>query len=295
MASAPGPDLGIPVPRASSPPPSEAPAPENAPSSTKPRATFTIDPSTRFEREHRCEVKLCRFDQGLPETVFATTPLEAVPSKVALWVEQLASHSVVQFPANASLQFVVFVLSGALQFAAHAPEQQGSLSPFDALAVPGANFQLECSSETCQVFVAAIAAEETLSDTLALPSAPPPTPSAVVKGSLSKARECPLAGGAGSSSVVLEGDSDASFNLSWLRVDADRSIPVHAHERGWANLLVLKGSAEASLRGRPYQFGAGQTLQAPPGVRHGFSVRGREPWVVLSLQAPREREPCFMK
>jgi quercetin dioxygenase-like cupin family protein len=284
------------VPRSSFSPRAAAPAHEHAASPSKPQTTFEVDPAIRFEREHRCDAKHCRLDHGLPEAGFATTPHEALPSKVSLWVEQLAARSVVEFPANGSLQFVVFVLAGDLEFAMRAPEQKGRLGRFDALAVPGADFQLECTGDACQVFVAAIAVQNSLRDALAGASSTVPKPSSIAKGSLADARECPLAGGAGTASVVLEGGhGDASFTLSVLGANANQTIPIHVHEESWANLLVLSGSADGFLRGRPYQFQAGQLLQAPPGVRHGFSVRGREPWVAVAIHAPAEREPCFMK
>ncbi|WP_352426178.1 cupin domain-containing protein [Aminomonas paucivorans] len=87
--------------------------------------------------------------------------------------------------------------------------------------------------------------------------------------------------------VTLKERADGAVRVLTVRVEPDREIGTHRHEREWEIHQVLEGRGclETEEGTFPYEPGAGTRI--PPGVSHRVAA-GPEGLLLLAVFAPRD-------
>lgn len=83
--------------------------------------------------------------------------------------------------------------------------------------------------------------------------------------------------------ALVDGDKGAeSTSVGDVVVDAGGAVPTHIHPTEEA-MVILEGEMDAILGDEAVRVGVGQTVLAPPGVRHGFVNRSGSAARVLAI------------
>ena len=92
--------------------------------------------------------------------------------------------------------------------------------------------------------------------------------------------------GSGSSAELkLEGEqSGGAWAVVELRVRAGEEPPLHTHTREDETLYVLDGAITAYVGDQTIEVEAGSYAALPNNLRHGFTVRGDEVRLLLTLE-----------
>lgn len=91
--------------------------------------------------------------------------------------------------------------------------------------------------------------------------------------------------GGSSAELKLEGDqSGGGWAVVELRVRAGEEPPLHTHTREDETLYLLDGAITAYVGDQKFEVEAGSYAALPNNLRHGFSVRGEEARLLLTLQ-----------
>ena len=83
--------------------------------------------------------------------------------------------------------------------------------------------------------------------------------------------------------ALVDGEKGAeSTSVGDVVVGAGGAVPTHIHPTEEA-MVILEGAMDAVLGDEIIPVSAGQTVLAPPGVRHGFVNRSGAPARVLAI------------
>lgn len=270
-----------------------------------------------FARQQRCQSPACTLDHWLPEPSYAFNPYEGVPAQAAVWAHALTRGSKLIVPWHADLELVVVSLDGSLQavdsYAATRTAPTVRVPAWHALRASGAGVELQCTSDGCQTALALIAPGSTLSAALqnrgATQTVKGPRTRPLETRAFTDAKQYSWNGGASHARILFGGDEAIEtapdnagrpplplpFSLSLLEADPEVSIVEHIHEQSWEHLLVLQGSGELLMRGRPYPIAGGEVIHIDRSIRHGFAAMGETPLVALQLYTPAGPEQRFIR
>ncbi len=92
-------------------------------------------------------------------------------------------------------------------------------------------------------------------------------------------------GGGSSAELKLEGEqSGGGWAVVESRVRAGEEPPLHTHTREDETLYVLDGAITAYVGDQKFEVEAGSYAALPNNLRHGYSVRGDEVRLLVTLQ-----------
>jgi quercetin dioxygenase-like cupin family protein len=88
-------------------------------------------------------------------------------------------------------------------------------------------------------------------------------------------------------------DTGGAISLFEQRTPAGGGVPMHAHDREDETFHVLEGTIEFNVAGKTITANAGDSVWAPRGVPHAWTVVGTKPARVLFAATPSGMEGMF--
>ncbi|HYU15178.1 MAG TPA: cupin domain-containing protein, partial [Candidatus Acidoferrum sp.] len=118
---------------------------------------------------------------------------------------------------------------------------------------------------------------------------------AIRAASAARAREHSILAGKGAARIVFDAASarDDAASLVALTLDAGSEMPRHLHDGSSEYLLLLEGSGILVIGEEQIPVAAGDAIQIPSGIEHGFRAAAGGPLKALEFFAPAGPEQRF--
>ncbi|HUS68924.1 MAG TPA: cupin domain-containing protein [Kofleriaceae bacterium] len=191
---------------------------------------------------------------------------------------------------------LLYVVSGEGELVASKPRK---LAPGDAVFVaPGVMHGLRGGGKDGLVVIElhAPAGAERLKDA---PTTSGPAPrlrgAAPITRATAKAKTYAIAGGKGKATILFDAQTavDDAASLVALTLDGGVTIPLHRHEGSTEVLYLFEGKGVMTVAGQDIPVAAGDAIQIPSGVEHGFQADASGPVKALQSYVPGGPEQRF--
>lgn len=89
----------------------------------------------------------------------------------------------------------------------------------------------------------------------------------------------------------IDGGSESNREVSLVKVNATGVYPPHVHKESDAYFIVVSGETTLLLNKESKTIKAGDKIEIPRGVAHGFDLKDGEELTFISIQSPPIRNP----
>ena len=192
---------------------------------------------------------------------------------------------------------LLYVVSGEGELVSSKPRK---LAPGDAVFVaPGVMHGLRAGKDGLVVLElhAPAGAERLKADEA--PTAGTPAPKlrgpAPITRSTAKAKSYAIAGGKGRATILFDAQTavDDAASLVALTLDGGVTIPLHRHDGSTEVLYIFEGKGVMTVAGQDIPVAAGDGIQIPSGVEHGFEADASGPVKAFQSYVPGGPEQRF--
>ena len=84
----------------------------------------------------------------------------------------------------------------------------------------------------------------------------------------------------------IDGRLDANVEITLVKINKEPQYPQHIHKESDAYFIVISGEAIFITGDERKEVKAGDRVEVPRGMPHGFELKGKEALEFISLQSP---------